>query len=170
MGRFVPTLGIVAYSYRQTPGIAKNNFALLLIAKHIVGPACLLEGGHLESLVGSDLFIMLLDPVARFIEKHCVATARHMKVEFVAAHILTRIIEGFKKNLRDKVAGNGVWNNQFVLQIILYHAFVHQHEDWKICKGVQVECLWFFLCHEPEAMTWYQMNMPFSRASADHSP
>jgi len=81
---------------------AKNNFAVVLIVKCVCGPTCVLESGKMKSLAESDLCTMLLDPLARCMEKHCVPTARHVKAELVAATILTRTIEGFKKNFRDK--------------------------------------------------------------------
>jgi len=78
------------------------------MVKHIVRPTCVLDGSKMQSLEGSDLYVMLLDPVVCFVEKCCVRTVRNMRAELVASAILTRNADGFKKNLRDKIGVHGI--------------------------------------------------------------
>jgi len=126
-----------------------------LIVKYLLGPTYILEDGTLNSLEGTALYTLLIDPVARFMEKYC-TPAGNANAELLAADILSRSVFTFKKNMRDKVVKCGCWNNQFCLQILHDHTFVHAFTDREICKRVQVEYVWFFLRHLPDAMTWYQ--------------
>jgi len=136
----------------------KNNFATMLIVKCLLGPTCVLEDGTLNSLKGTALHTLLIDPVARFMEK-CCTPAGNTNAELVAEDVLSRSALAFKKNMQDKVVKHGCWNNQFCLRILHDIAFAHTFTDREICKGVQVEHVLFFLRHTPKVMTWYQKHI-----------
>jgi len=67
----------------------KNNFAALLIAKFLCGVTYVLEDANLNLLEGTDLHTLLIDPLARFMEKHC-TSASNANAELVASEILSR--------------------------------------------------------------------------------
>jgi len=85
----------------------------MLIAKFLCGVTYVLEDGTLNSLEGTPLHTLRIDPLASLMEKYCTPAGGNANAELVASEILSRSIPNFKKNMQDKVVKYGCWNNQF---------------------------------------------------------